>query len=113
MQEYCLTVFLKTGIFLIRKIPTKREMIEQLRRGKVSLPPLSFRLLEGLSKAGGNRRLDAYAEASWRKNAARFAIECKSLSTPKAFRDGLNLLKSTILPKGYLPFSYHLFLGVP
>ena len=82
----------------IRKIPTGKEMIEQLRRGKVSLPPLSIRLLEEKPKA-----LDAYVEASWRKNTARFAIECKSISTPRAFQDGLNLLRSMSLPKGYRP----------
>ena len=73
-------------------------MIDQLRRGKVSLPPLSIRFLEGQPKP-----LDACVEASWRKTTARFAIECKSISTPKAFRDGLNLLKSVTFPKGYLP----------
>ena len=82
----------------IRKIPTGKEMIEQLRRGKVSLPPLSIRFLEEQPKA-----LDAYVEASWRKSTARFAIECKSISTPRAFRDGLNLLRSMSLPKGYRP----------
>jgi hypothetical protein len=94
-----------------RKIPTEREMIEQLRRGKVSLPPLSFRFLEGQPKPGGDRHLDAYVEASWRKTTARFAIECRSIPTPKAFRDGLNLLKSTILPKGYLPMLVIPFLS--
>jgi hypothetical protein len=82
----------------IRKIPTGKEMIEQFRRGKVSLPPLSIRFLEQQPKA-----LDAYVEASWRKNTARFAIECKSISTPRAFRDALNLLRSMSLPKGYRP----------
>jgi hypothetical protein len=83
-------------------------MIEQLRRGKVSLPPLSIRLLEGQPKA-----LDAYVEASWRRSAARFAIACKSISTPRAFRDGLNLLRSTTLPKGYRPMLVMPFLSEP
>ena len=86
-------------------------MIEQLRRGKVSLPPLSFRFFEGQPKAGVTCHLDAYVEASWRKSAARFAIECKSLSTPKAFRDGFNLLKSMTLPKGYRPMLITPFLS--
>jgi hypothetical protein len=90
----------------IRKIPTGKEMIEQLRRGKVSLPPLSIRFLEEQPKA-----LDAYVEASWRKNTARFAIECKSISTPRAFRDGLNLLRSMSLPKGYRPMLVMPFFG--
>lgn len=85
-------------------------MIEQLRRGNVLLPPLSFRLLEGQPKAGGNLRLDAFVEASWRNSIARFAVECKSNSTPKAFRDGLNLLKASSLPKGYRPMLIMPFL---
>jgi len=95
----------------IRKIPTEREMIEQLRRGQVSLPPLSFRLLKGGPELGGNRRFDALLKASWRENIARFAVECKSLSTPKAFQDGLNLLKTSSLPKGYLPLLFLPFLS--
>lgn len=86
-------------------------MVEQLRRGKVSLPPLSFRFLEGVPKAGGNRRFDALVEASWRDDTAKFAVECKSLSTPKAFQDGLNLLKSAPLPKGYQPLLFLPFLN--
>ena len=86
-------------------------MIEQVRRGKVSLPPLSFRLLEGVQEAGGNPRFDALVEASWRENIAKFAVECKSLSTPKAFQDGLNLLKTSSLPKGYWPLLLLPFLS--
>ena len=85
----------------IRKMPTEKEMIEQLRRCKVSLPPLSLRFLEGQPKAGGNCRFDALVEASWRDSIAKFVVECKALSTPKAFQDGLDLLKSAPLPKGY------------
>jgi hypothetical protein len=107
-----LIVFLNDAIFLIkkmdniRKIPTGKEMIKQLRRGKVSLPPLSIRFLEEQPKA-----FDAYVEASWRKNTARFAIECKPISTPRAFRDGLNLLRPMSLPKGYLPMLIMPFLS--
>ena len=92
-------------------MPTEKEMIDQLRRGKVSLPPLSFRFLENQPDAGGNRRLDVFVEASWRGSAVRFAVECKSLSTPKAFQDGLNLLKSTALPNGYQCMLFQPFLS--
>jgi hypothetical protein len=95
----------------IRKLTTQREIIEQLRRGKISLPPLSFRFLEVQPKADGNRRLDAFVEASWRDSTARFAVECKSISTPKAFQDGLNLMKSLSLPKGYRPMIIMPFLS--
>jgi hypothetical protein len=112
-----LLIFLKIAIFLskkmerIRKMPTEKEMIEQLRSGKVSLPPLSLRFLEGDPKARGNLRFDALVEASWRESLAKFAVECKSLSTPKAFQDGLNLLKTSSLPKGYRPLLFLPFLS--
>jgi len=93
-----------------RKIPTEREMIDQLKRGEVALPPLSFRYLEDQPEALGNLRFDAMVEASWGNSIARFAVECKSLSTPKAFQDWLNLLKTSSFPKGYRPL---LFLPFP
>jgi hypothetical protein len=92
-------------------MPTEKEMIEQLRMGKVPLPPLSFRFLQGESGTMGERRLDALIEASWGENIAKFAVECKSLSTPKAFRDGLNMLKISSLPKGYRPLLFVPFLS--
>jgi hypothetical protein len=92
-------------------MPTEKEMIEQLQKGKVSLPPLSFRMLKGGPKELDNLRLDAMLEASWGKNIAKFAVECKSLSTPKAFRDGLNTLKTSSLPKGVWPMLLMPFLG--
>jgi hypothetical protein len=112
-----LDIFLKMNIFLFRKMtefrkmPTEREMIEKLRRGQVSLPPLSFRLLKSEVKSGQNRRIDALVEVSWGKSKAKFAVECKSLSTPKAFQDGLSRLKTWPLPKGYRPLLFAPFFS--
>jgi hypothetical protein len=112
-----LLIFLKSDIFLFkkmgknRKIPTKMEMIDQLRRGKIYIPPLSFRVLEGESGVFGNRRFDALVEASWRENIAKFVLESKTLSTPKAFQDGLDILKTSSLPKGYQPMLFLPFLS--
>ncbi|MDF1594300.1 MAG: hypothetical protein P1P89_22540, partial [Desulfobacterales bacterium] len=94
-------------------MPTEKEMLEQLRRGKVSLPPLSFRLLKGGQKLGlgGAVRFDALLEASWGKNKAKFIVECKSLSTPKAFQNGLIMLKASSLPKGWGPLLFRPFLS--
>jgi hypothetical protein len=86
-------------------------MIGLLQSGKVVLPPLSFRVLEGGPEATNNYAFEALIEASWRGNKARFVVECKSLSTPKAFRNGLNLLKTETLPKGYWPLLFLPFLG--
>jgi hypothetical protein len=94
-----------------RKTPTEKEMLDQLREGKIQLPPLSFRFLDGRRDVGVNGRFDAFIEALWRQNIARFAVECKALSTPKAFQDGVNLLKSFSLPTNYLPMLFMPFLS--
>lgn len=86
-------------------------MIGLLRSGKVALPPVSFRVLNDTPETA-NIGFDALVEASWRGIKAKFVVECKSLSTPKAFRNGLNLLKTETLPKGYCPFLFLPFLGV-
>ncbi|MGA1796851.1 MAG: hypothetical protein ACMUIL_13430 [bacterium] len=95
----------------IKKMPTEKEIIEQLRRGKVLLPPLYIRFLEAHPEADRNHRLDVFVEVSWRDSTVRFAVECKSISTPKAFQDGLSLLKSSNLPKNYLPMLIMPFLS--
>jgi hypothetical protein len=116
-KKLSLHIFLKMAIFLskkmerIRKIPTEKEMLDQLRSSKVSLPPLSLRFLEGDLAARGNLLFDALIEVSWRGSIAKFAVECKSLSTPKAFQEGLNLLKTSSLPKGYAPLLFLPFLS--
>jgi len=82
--SYNKVIFLFKKMNQFRKIPTEREMIDQLKRGEVALPPLSFRYLEDQPEALGNLRFDALVEESWGNSIARFAVECKSLSTPKA-----------------------------
>lgn len=94
-----------------RKAPTIKEMLDLLRRGRVELPPLSLRLIEAEPQAGATRRSDALIEASWRGKKARFLVECKALSTPKAFQAGLNQLKAAPLPRGGLPMLFLPFLG--
>ncbi|MBT8365560.1 MAG: hypothetical protein KJP23_12725 [Deltaproteobacteria bacterium] len=94
-----------------RKIPTEKEMLDQLREDKIQLPPLAFRFLEDRREAGANRRYDAFIEAIWQQNIARFAVECKALSTPKAFEDSVNFLKSSSLPNDYLPMLFMPFLS--
>jgi hypothetical protein len=94
-----------------RKIPTEKEMIEQLRLGRVSLSPLSFRLLPRRPQKERNQYFDVLVEASWGKSVAKFAVECKSLSTPKAFQNGLNMLKTSTPPKGFWPLLFVPFLS--
>lgn len=84
-------------------MPAVQEMIKMLRSGKIALTPLSFDVLQAQPSIGTNRRMDLMIKASWRNATARFAVECKGISTPRAFQDGLNLLKTNPMPKGCLP----------
>ena len=85
-------------------------MIGLLRSGKVALPPVFFRVLKD-GPDTTNIGFDALVEASWRGSKARFVVECKSLSTPKAFKNGLNLLKTEALPNGCWPLLFLPFLN--
>ena len=84
-------------------MPTEKEMLDQLRQGKVQLPPLTIRLLDAQPNVGEDKRIDAYIEAKWKRKSARFAVECKALSTPKFFKNSINYLKSLPLPKNFSP----------
>jgi hypothetical protein len=94
-----------------RKTPTEKEMLNQLREDRIQLSPLAFRFLGGLQNVGVNGRFDAFIEAIWQQNKARFAVECRALSTPKAFQDSVNFLKSFALPNDYLPMLFMPFLS--
>ena len=91
-------------------MPGQKEMLDQLKRGKVSLPPLSIRFLKSQPKVEGSL-LDALIEVSWGKSRVRFAVECKSLSTPKAFQEGLNTLKLSAWTKDSRPMLLMPFLN--
>jgi hypothetical protein len=92
-------------------MPTEKEMLDQLRQGKVQLPPLTIRLLDDQLKVGEDKRIDAYIEAKWKRKSARFAVECKALSTPKFFQNSINYLKSLPLPKNVFPMLIMPFLS--
>jgi hypothetical protein len=89
----------------------ENEMLEQLRTGKVSIPPLSFRMLEYDSPSNRDLGLEALVEVSWNDNSATFALECKALSTPKAFQAGISQLKAATLSRNYLPMLFVPFLS--
>jgi hypothetical protein len=94
-----------------RKTPNEREMLDLLRRGEVSFPPLTFRMLEGEPEVYENRFFDVMIEVSWREKVAMFAVECKAISTPKVFQNGLNVMKSLALPNGCQPMLFRPFLS--
>lgn len=99
----------KQGIFLIkkmannRKIPKEAEMLDWLKRGKLTLRPVSFRLLKVESNNKRMPDVDAIVEGSWSNAKATFAAEFKALATPKNFNESINRLKSLALPKNQFP----------
>lgn len=92
-------------------MPTEKEMLKQLRNGELSLPPLSFCFLPSEPRAGIDSRPDALVEVSWGRIKAKFVLECKSLSTPKAVQDGINRLNALRLPQGYNRMLFVPFLN--
>jgi hypothetical protein len=92
-------------------MPTESEMLDQLRQGRVQLPPLTFSFIDNQLDVGEGKRIDAYIEAKWQRKSARFAVECKALSTPKAFQTGINYLQSLPLPKNVFPLLFMPFLS--
>lgn len=117
VSRYGLRIFLNMPIFLnrkikeIKKMTTEKEMLDELRRGRVLLPPLSLRFVEGQPQSEENRSLDASVEVSWLYNTAKFAIECKALSTPKAFQEALSRLKFSPLMEDQQPMLFVPFLS--
>ena len=92
-------------------MPTEKEMLDQLLQGKVQLPPLTFSFLDDKLDVGEDKLVDVYIEAKWKRKSAKFAVECKALSTPKFFRDSINYLKLLPLPKNIAPMLFVPFLS--
>lgn len=90
---------------------TEKEMLDQLRQGSVQFPPLTFSYLSDRMDNSEDKRIDAYIEAKWKRKSARFAVECKAISTPKFFQNGINYLKSLSLPKNSFPMLFMPFLN--
>lgn len=66
----------------IKKMTTELEIIDCLKQGKVSLPPLSLNLIDIELKVGTNTA-DLIMEVSWLDKCFRFAVVIKSMGTPK------------------------------
>jgi hypothetical protein len=77
----------------IKKLPTEKDILQMLKRGEISLPPLSFRLLEDIPSSKSIEAFDAFLKATWGTNTVKFAVQCKSISTPKAFQFSLYWFK--------------------
>jgi DNA-binding transcriptional ArsR family regulator len=88
-----------------RKPLTESDILERFSRGQITLPPLRLKIVETES-AGW----DAIVVASWSGQQAKFAVECKALSTPKGFDDAVRRCQTESLPPGVLPMLVMPFL---
>lgn len=91
-------------------MPTEKEIIQQLQKGRISLLPLSLRLLQA-NNIQVDKDFNVCLEATWGCNTIRFAVEIKSMWTPKVFQNALSILKSSRLPKDYEPMLIMPFLN--
>ncbi len=66
-----------------QKTPSEAAIIEELRSGRVGLPPFQIEI-EGTETAGRDSRADALLVLRWGKRRYRFAAELDRLGTPKA-----------------------------
>ncbi len=87
----------------LRKPPTESEVQEWLKARQLCLPPLRFRLRKVRPEYPGNQRWDFEIEATWADQTAAFAVEYRSLSTPKAFDEALRRCHAAVLPRGRYP----------
>lgn len=87
----------------IRKPPTEAEVVEWLKDGRVVLPPVRLELAKVRPQYGRDRQWDFEVNAIWAEEKAAFAVEYRSLFTPKVFEETLRRCRDARLPKGCLP----------
>lgn len=94
-----------------KKQITQTAITGLLKNEGISLPPLSFRLIESKPTINGVRHLDALISGCWDGPKLLFAAKIKPLSTPRAFMEGVALLETKPLPESYQPLLIMPFLG--
>jgi hypothetical protein len=94
-----------------RKMPNEKEIMGQVEKGEFSFPPLSLRLLQVQPVIKENLRGDMLLEVSWGRSKAKFAVDIKSISTPKAFQSALNQLKYQPSGRNFLSMLIMPFLS--
>jgi len=104
-----IAIFLKYAIFLFRQImrnrkpPTEYDVSNWIADGLLALPPLMFKLRKVQPRYHDRGDFDYEVETEWGTMSATFAVDCQTLSTPKAFAEALRRCRETNLPKGVLP----------
>ena len=94
-----------------KKPPTEKEFLQLLGKGEIEFPPLTFRTVKELSSANDVKGFDAFIEATWEKKMVEFAVEYKTVSTPKAFQFTLYWMKVASQREGLQPLLIVPFLS--
>jgi len=82
---------------------SEKDIIDQLRQGRVSVGPLRLRL-SALERRGMNGlSIDAIVSISWNQTQEEFAAEIKAQSTPKMIRQALYEIKAATRNTGMNP----------
>jgi hypothetical protein len=79
------------------------DILEQVLRGALSLPPLSLKAVEQTSLARDRSRPDLVIEAQWGAERVRFIAQVKRLATPKAVDEAITQARSLASPPQTYP----------
>lgn len=72
---------------------SEREILDMLQSGGVQFPPLCLSALNTEQILSNRVRFDAFLRMTWEGHSHDFAVECKALSTPQAFRDAVSQIQ--------------------
>lgn len=92
-----------------RKFPDENEVADWLKQGQIGLTPLRLRLTKTQPQYE-DKKWDFEVEAEWGEQEAAFAVEYKSLSTPKVFEQALWQCRTLPVSLGVLPMLLMPFL---
>ncbi len=98
-----------------QELPRELDMLRLLIRGGVDLWPLSVvaaELQPALRRGrGSNAEPDAELVLRWQKNTFRFAVECRSLFTPKEIASAVKAARQASRPPRLYPMVYVPYLA--
>jgi len=82
---------------------TEQKMRNWLADGRLSFPPLFFKLMEQAEKTTKAEDFDLVLQASWREKKLFLGVVLKAQWTPKAFQTSLLFMQAAALPTDWHP----------
>lgn len=79
------------------------EITERIKQNGISLPPLSFKIIDVELGDGTGNTQEAILEATWEDKCYRFVLEVKSIGTPKIIQTACNNLRMLSSPPETYP----------